>query len=1362
MKFLKSKYWFLVAAFVLIILVLTSISYADEKDTAKVSFIKDKIDRYRTENDCDYHIVMKGQDGTVYNAVKEKNDQNQTLYTFTVPIEKGDKYYTYEFIPEVNDPENYYGSKGKLWIYGDVTLDGYNLSDGGYYTVARTKKITVDVPKGATISYCLRPLFYRHMDIIDGIKTSSNDEYDTYELKILPTQFDANAPISYYRVQAPEKVTWWGFLDNFTKVGDDHYRLDTAFYDDPSQVIRTGQRYYEGGILLNGPGSKFLELKQGEYYDIYAFRTWQPIDSDSGNVYVDPTYRYNVIAGNDVISVDEEGRITAENTGVGIVEVTYDAVDYIAANDGHRRQLYSGCWPERAGIFVVSVNGEDSSDISMNIPLDEYSTVYYATSIDGVSTGETSAKYSFKPESKAGQDISVSVGHPSFSDDDTKYSYTWQDYSADENGEFTVDFVAGKNIVKVQAGNAVRYQVVAANETEITTENKYREGESLEEGDTAIIHFSNIATPIPKLGALYNPDLAGHEIMYTYDGEEFATRNGQYDLSTTANIELKLEKSGEIPLTNGYISGAIYGTGVSLHNNMSRGGMINTGYVDDMDNPLIDMGKQSILPDITIHVDEQGAAEERAKQEAGELETVSLGKDTSFDNIVSKNEEDLKSSQNFEVIASNPSMFGNGPSVNILANAKNPDSKITVIYYNNNGVSGKKIINSGDGIELTSSTDNFLPPMMAMGTTPLWDCFVMVNVDPGEKGYAKTYSFRLHSPMGGDKIPVMTNFEVEPESGSFAKGECILKAQDSKEEYDWGEGFIQSLFDYTAEVPARVEGIKITTASSIVQRVIKDEAGTEYSVGDVIPLKPGDNKVYVTCTTYDNASTNTYTFNFHIDELEKAKYDACKELQEYVDAIDKSLYKEAEQDEIEQLFAEGKEAINTAEDEEAVAEALAQAKEKIDAVERAADIDAAVGPVEDAINALPASDALTLDDKDDVVATREMYDVLTDTEKGYVSNEMTLKLAEVVIEKLELEKQLTEANNTIDSLTNEKNALLSQLTAAQAQVAALTGEKNTLEEEKAALTDTLNSIREQVNALSGENDTLKSEKAALLSQLDSIQEQVDALTGEKETLEADKAALTEQLNKAIAQVEKLTADNSNLESKLNEAEEKVKEAEKAKAEEDAANADIDGITPSEKVATAATINSSVLAEIKATDIKATVNSKKKSVAISFKAVKNAVNYRISYRKAGDGTWQTDWTKGKTSYTLSGLKAKGLYQFKVVAFAKKDDKWIKGDDSVINCNLIAKVNGFKVKAAKKSMKVSWKKCKGAAGYQVLYSTKKNMKSAKIKVVKGAKKTKATIKGLKKGKKYFVQIRPYKAKDGKTYIGALSAKKTVKAK
>ena len=54
----------------------------------------------------------------------------------------------------------------------------------------------------------------------------------------------------------------------------------------------------------------------------------------------------------------------------------------------------------------------------------------------------------------------------------------------------------------------------------------------------------------------------------------------------------------------------------------------------------------------------------------------------------------------------------------------------------------------------------------------------------------------------------------------------------------------------------------------------------------------------------------------------------------------------------------------------------------------------------------------------------------------------------------------------------------------------------------------------------------------------------------------------------------------------------------------------------------------------------------------------------------------------------------------------------------------------------------------------------MAKAKTKTVKGKSKTKYTIKRLKKGKKYYIKVRPIKKKSGKTYLGILSKAKTAR--
>ena len=74
---------------------------------------------------------------------------------------------------------------------------------------------------------------------------------------------------------------------------------------------------------------------------------------------------------------------------------------------------------------------------------------------------------------------------------------------------------------------------------------------------------------------------------------------------------------------------------------------------------------------------------------------------------------------------------------------------------------------------------------------------------------------------------------------------------------------------------------------------------------------------------------------------------------------------------------------------------------------------------------------------------------------------------------------------------------------------------------------------------------------------------------------------------------------------------------------------------------------------------------------------------------------------------------------------------------------AKVKLSKVKSTKKkTLLVQWKKAKNAAGYQVqIAKDKKFKKGKKTYTVKGAKKTKTTIKKLKRKQKYFVRVRAY---------------------
>ena len=138
-----------------------------------------------------------------------------------------------------------------------------------------------------------------------------------------------------------------------------------------------------------------------------------------------------------------------------------------------------------------------------------------------------------------------------------------------------------------------------------------------------------------------------------------------------------------------------------------------------------------------------------------------------------------------------------------------------------------------------------------------------------------------------------------------------------------------------------------------------------------------------------------------------------------------------------------------------------------------------------------------------------------------------------------------------------------------------------------------------------------------------------------------------------------------------------------------------------------------------------------------KALKNGTDYKISYPK--------------------GMKNVGKYTVKVT---------LKGNYSgskSMTYNINPKGTGVsKVKAAKKSFQVTWKKqATQITGYQVQYSTSSKFKSAKTVTISKNKTTSKSVSKLSAKKKYYVRVRTYKTvkvngKNVKLYSGWSKAK------
>ena len=145
--------------------------------------------------------------------------------------------------------------------------------------------------------------------------------------------------------------------------------------------------------------------------------------------------------------------------------------------------------------------------------------------------------------------------------------------------------------------------------------------------------------------------------------------------------------------------------------------------------------------------------------------------------------------------------------------------------------------------------------------------------------------------------------------------------------------------------------------------------------------------------------------------------------------------------------------------------------------------------------------------------------------------------------------------------------------------------------------------------------------------------------------------------------------------------------------------------------------------------------------------------------------------------FSGAKSKKPGTYKVTAIARD---WHFGSASAtykikVKPTKLKKVKNNKDKKVRKKGSKKWKKTKNRTitvkwkkvnkkyikGYHIRYSLKKKMKNPKYKNVKKWKITKTKL-NVKRGKKYYVQVRTYLQKGGVKYYSDWSKKKKIKVK
>lgn len=184
--------------------------------------------------------------------------------------------------------------------------------------------------------------------------------------------------------------------------------------------------------------------------------------------------------------------------------------------------------------------------------------------------------------------------------------------------------------------------------------------------------------------------------------------------------------------------------------------------------------------------------------------------------------------------------------------------------------------------------------------------------------------------------------------------------------------------------------------------------------------------------------------------------------------------------------------------------------------------------------------------------------------------------------------------------------------------------------------------------------------------------------------------------------------------------------------------------------------------IEAGSVKTAINIDKKTMTVSWKAVKGAANYELQYRKQGASKWTSKTTGGKASYLIKSLSKGGLYEFRIRSISLKGKQKTLSQFSAVNYRYISKANPPKLTAGKGSFTASWTKDKNASSYEIQYSTDSSFKKDVKKLTASSNTTKKTVKNLKKGKKYYVRILSIKKKNNKNYLSDFSDKKLVTTK
>ena len=462
----------------------------------------------------------------------------------------------------------------------------YRAATAKVLTINTRIELTVTVPTDATFGLYFQWNNFNTTEVEPETEWTASADGKTKTAQYFISKSNSNYT---WRLSDDTHVTQAGWLGQLKDSGELTYsfadgaatdRISHDFSNLGSQTINRD----EADLQVNLDPSGYEAITGTTR--IRAYRHWQLINSDAGNIMVEPDFHWNTLTGDAQIKPVNGGNAggnwadVTPGTQDSIIAVYYDSVDVNPSNHGSHGGLFPATSPERVGVIVVGgtgvTHGTADAKVAFNAadgvtttrPADwdyNYDTWFYeagekdpAMNFTVTSTGNVTVEYAL-----AATDNSMKTTVSKF-----------QSVSADADGNYTVPLAAfnttgngkgGTVILKMTDSTGVSYRLVRVAKVTITAENVSNPGENIMPGDQVKLSFKGMYRAVNKISGIFNP--TNFKPTYFAGETKYEGTLGQYQKMDNATVTVTIPEdvtfadgaaTAQYTLTNGYTYGSMY------------------------------------------------------------------------------------------------------------------------------------------------------------------------------------------------------------------------------------------------------------------------------------------------------------------------------------------------------------------------------------------------------------------------------------------------------------------------------------------------------------------------------------------------------------------------------------------------------------------------------------------------------------------------------------------------------------------------------------------------------------------------------------------------------------------------------------